>query len=42
MKLEIEKNNVTLDILVKENKALQSKIQELKKLKEEINANSQP
>jgi hypothetical protein len=42
MKLEIEKNNVTLDILVKENKALQSKIQELKKLKEKINANSQP
>ena len=42
MKLEIEKNNVTLDILVKENKTLQNKIQELKKLKDEINSNSHP
>ena len=40
MKHEIEKNNVTLDILVKENKALQTKIQELKKLKEDITSNS--
>ena len=40
MKHEIEKNNITLDILVKENKALQTKIQDLKKLKEEINTTS--
>ena len=40
MKHEIEKNNITLDILVKENKALQTKIQDLKKLKEVINTTS--
>ena len=40
MKHEIEKNNITLDILVKENKALQTKIQDLKKLKDEINTTS--